>query len=325
MQQPLVSIILLTYNQEKYIEEALRGVFNQSYANTEIIISDDHSIDKTPLIIERFLRENSEKGNVLYNHNEENLGLVKNFNKAVACAHGDYFVLAAGDDVSLKDRVAISLEKIQNLGVDSLAMNFQYVNSDGNELEQKGYSGNDKELIYVLNDYIENKPRFPMGPSRIFSKRVFDVFGMLDDDCQTEDTTLTFRSILLGGVAMVAEVGVLYRWHGNNISSYESLMTRIDPRLIYKQYRRDLKTAYGKGLISTGQYVRIWRMILDYRSVEVFRRDLYGTRGRMGRFVYGLLFLMNPLVSGRHKSRGWLKGVCPELFIVKNKIKSLVK
>ncbi|MBE6322383.1 MAG: glycosyltransferase [Bacteroidales bacterium] len=325
MQQPLVSIILLTYNQEKYIEEALRGVFNQSYANTEIIISDDHSIDKTPLIIERFLRENSDKGNVFYNHNEENLGLVKNFNKAVACARGDFFVLAAGDDVSLKDRVAISLEKIQNLGVDSLAMNFQYVNSDGNELEQKGYSGNDKELIYVLNDYIENKPRFPMGPSRIFSKRVFDVFGMLDDDCQTEDTTLTFRSILLGGIAMIDEVGVLYRWHGNNISSYESLMTRINPKLIYKQYRKDLKTAYRKDLISRMQYFRIWRILLDYKSVQLFMRNLYSTKNPMGRHIYGLLFLINPLVLRSHKSAQWLKNICPELFLVKNKIKSLVK
>lgn len=325
MQPPLVSIILLTYNQEKYIEDALRGVFDQSYVNTEIVISDDHSIDKTPLIVERFLRENSEKRNVFYNHNEENLGLVKNFNKAVAFAHGDFFVLAAGDDVSLKDRVAISLEKIQKLGVDSLAMNFQYVNSDGKELEQKGYSGNDKELIYGLNDYIENKPRFPMGPSRIFSKRVFDVFGMLDDDCQTEDTTLTFRSILLDGIAMTNEVGVLYRWHGDNISSYESLMTRINPKLIYKQYRKDLKTAYKKDLISRIQYLKILRIILDYKSVQIFMRKLYSTKNRIGRHIYGLLFLINPLVLQSHRSAQWLKSVCPDLFIVKNKIKTLVK
>ena len=324
MQQPLVSIILLTYNQEKYIEDALRGVFNQSYANTEIIISDDHSVDKTPLIIDRFLKENSEKRNVFYNHNVENLGLIKNFNKAVACAHGDFFVLAAGDDVSLKDRVAISLEKIQKLAVCSLAMNFQYINSDGMELDQKGYYGN-KDLFYGLKDYLENRPRFPMGPSRIFSKRLFDIFGMLNDDCQTEDTTLTFRSILLSGIAMTNEVGVLYRWHGNNISSYESLMTRINPKLIYKQYKKDLKTAYIKDLISRMQYFKILRIILDYKYVQILLRNLYSTKNRLGRHIYGLLFLINPLVLRSHKTAQWLKVVCPDLFIVKNKVKTLVK
>ena len=164
-----------------------------------------------------------------------------------------------------------------------------------------------------------------MGPSRIFSKRVFDVFGMLDDNCQTEDTTLTFRSILLNGIAMTNEVGVLYRWHGNNISSYESLMTRINPKLIYKQYRKDLKTAYKKNLINRMQYHKIQRIILDYKSVQIFMRKLYSTKNRIGRHIYGLLFLINPLVLQSHRSAQWLKSVCPDLFIVKNKIKTLVK
>lgn len=52
MDMPLVSICLLTYMHERYIEDCLRGVLNQTYENMEIIILDDYSIDNTFTIIQ---------------------------------------------------------------------------------------------------------------------------------------------------------------------------------------------------------------------------------------------------------------------------------
>ena len=55
MIKPKVSIILLTYNQEKFIKKAIESVLSQTYQNIELIISNNGSTDRTATIIESFL------------------------------------------------------------------------------------------------------------------------------------------------------------------------------------------------------------------------------------------------------------------------------
>lgn len=324
MNNPLVSILLLTYNQENYVAQALEGIFEQDYANVEIIVSDDCSSDNTPAVIRKFIEEHGKDKHVLFNRNEHNLGLVGNCNKAYSLSHGDYLILAAGDDVSLKNRVSLSVAKIMELGVDVLGVNFQYITGEGKLLDQYGFNEHVAEKVYTLQDYICQRPAFPYGPSRIVSRRIFEEFGLLHDDCQTEDTTLTLRALLLNGIAMVNQVCVLYRWHENNLSSVQSLMKRINPVLIYQQYKRDLDLAYKKGLVSTIQYYKVLRILLDYKQVQLFIRRLYRTKGMIRRHFVGVRFVLNPFVLGSHKSRKWLMRTCPEIFMVRNKIQCML-
>lgn len=318
---PLVSIILLTYNQEQYVKDALQSILDQDYNNLEIIISDDCSLDATPNIIRTFIQEHFSGRNVLFNRNEQNIGLIGNCNKAIELSHGEYIVLAAGDDISLSNRVSISVEKITKLGVDGLAMNFQYINAEGRKLNQYGINRDIETMLYTINDYINHDPVTALGPSKIISRRVFEVFGLLSDNCQTEDTTLTFRALLLNGIAKINTIGLLYRWHGNNLSAQESLMMRINPILIYKQYKRDLRLAYDKKLISSQQYHRIFRILLDYKHVQTFIRKRYMTDSVIKKHFIGIIFLLNPFVLSNHKSRNWLIREFPEVFLIKDKIK----
>lgn len=298
---PLISVILFTYNQERYVEEAIMGLLSQDYDNIEFIFSDDCSQDMTPFIIQRYINEKFLGRKVIFNRNERNLGIVGNLNKAISLASGDYYVLAAGDDVSIGNRVSLSVEKIVEFGVDSLAMNFQYIDAESKELNQKGYCGEEALMIYSLDDYICQRPIFPLGPSRIIHHRVYDIFGMMREDCPTEDTPLTFRSLLLSGVAMINQVGVLYRWHGQNISSYDNLMRRINPVKIYNQYKADLATAYSKHLITFATYIKIRRILLDYKVVKVYERRLYHTHNRYKKYLLWMFFMMNPFVLKTHK------------------------
>lgn len=321
---PLVSFILLTYNQEKYIRAALEGLLAQDYSNLEYIISDDCSRDMTCSIIQETVDQKFAERKVVFNRNENNLGLTGNLNKAISLANGEYYILAAGDDISLSNRVSTSIKKIAELGVDSLALNFQYINAEGQKLNQKGFDGEEAELKISLGDYLCRKPLFPSGPSRIISKRVFDIFGMLREDCPTEDTTLTFRSLLLNGVAMVNQIGVLYRWHGQNMSTHEALMERINPVDIYRQYNADLMAAYKKNIVTPFNYLKIKRILWDYKHVQAFERRLYKTHGMIKKHFIGVGLLLNPFVLCSHKSRKWLMRICPELFMVRNKIQYML-
>ncbi|WP_111672189.1 glycosyltransferase [Algoriphagus litoralis] len=91
-----VSIILLTYNQELFINECINSILSQKFNRSfEIIICDDCSFDNTFSIIEK-LTLNID--NILLIRNEQNLGLAKNYQNAIELANGRYIVYLEGDD-----------------------------------------------------------------------------------------------------------------------------------------------------------------------------------------------------------------------------------
>jgi len=80
---PKASIILITYNHERFIKESLLSVLNQTYPNLEIIIADDCSSDDTRAIIKAILDQYQGKHQVILSHNDVNLGICGNINQAL--------------------------------------------------------------------------------------------------------------------------------------------------------------------------------------------------------------------------------------------------
>lgn len=71
--EPLVSIIIPCYNAEKFVEQAVRSIIEQTYKNLEIICINDCSTDKTGEILQKLSREDSR---IIYVKNEQNLKLI---------------------------------------------------------------------------------------------------------------------------------------------------------------------------------------------------------------------------------------------------------
>ena len=323
---PLVSYVVQTYNHAKFAEDAMASALSQDYPNLEIIISDDASSDGTFDILQQYLQKHPTDKKIVLNRNEKNMGVVPHLNHLVQhFAHGDIIILTGGDDISLPDRTSRSVEKMLALGVDCLGTNYQYIDGAGQKQERFGLQGDQADVKYTIVDYIKNIPITPLGPTKIFHRQLYDVFGTLNDDCQTEDSTLTFRALLLNGIGRISTVCVLYRWHENNLSAHDSLMTKINPTLIYRQYKSDLTTAYRKGFISQMQYIKASRLIYDYKLAGIFVRDLYKATGIWKKHLLGLLFVLNPCVLKRHRDPQWLSYVCPELYMVRTKIRCMLK
>ena len=72
---PLITLFLFSYNQEKYIKQAVESALAQDYPNLEVIISDDHSTDNTVGIIQSIIQDYSGKHKVALNINPTNLGI----------------------------------------------------------------------------------------------------------------------------------------------------------------------------------------------------------------------------------------------------------
>lgn len=93
---PKISIGLPVYNAERFLRSALDSVLSQTFADFELIISDNASTDGTPVILEEYALKD---GRIKLFRNERNLGAAENFNSVFRLASAEYFKWIAYDDM----------------------------------------------------------------------------------------------------------------------------------------------------------------------------------------------------------------------------------
>jgi glycosyltransferase involved in cell wall biosynthesis len=91
-----VTIGLPVYNGERFLKETLDAILSQTYANFEVIISDNASTDGTPKICKEYAAKDSR---IHYFRKQENIGAIKNFNHVFELSTSEYFKWAAADDL----------------------------------------------------------------------------------------------------------------------------------------------------------------------------------------------------------------------------------
>lgn len=96
----LISVVVTCYNHEKYIEQCLRSIYNQTYQNIELIVLDDGSTDGSIQIIKNVLKDSPF---VTTFESHKNIGVVRTRNKGLNLLNGDYFLFVDSDDF-LDDR-----------------------------------------------------------------------------------------------------------------------------------------------------------------------------------------------------------------------------
>lgn len=196
--KPLVSFLIVTYNQEYFIQDAIEGAFTQKYSPMEIIISDDCSTDDTYGVICNMVSRYKGEHKIYVNRNDSNLGIAGNVNKAMQIANGDIFVLAAGDDQSLPYRVHRTCELFEQYPSIS-CINANSIRCDASlrplikPQERKGVS------IINIYDYLEFTD-FVLwsGDTRAIKRNLYDTFGPLQKG-KDEDSSYFVRSVLFGG------------------------------------------------------------------------------------------------------------------------------
>src|SRR5690349_16516557 len=92
-----VSVCMVTYNHEKFIEKAIEGVLMQETDfDVELVIGEDFSTDQTRSIIEKY--QQKYPGKIIIAPSEHNLGMMKNFVNTLNTCTGEYIALCEGDD-----------------------------------------------------------------------------------------------------------------------------------------------------------------------------------------------------------------------------------
>src|SRR6266699_2146681 len=97
---PKISVIVSTFNGERYLEQTLAGLLSQTFADLELIVSNDGSTDQTAEILRSF---NDRR--LIVVASDENRGIAESQNRAISLARGLYIALQDHDDLSTPDRL----------------------------------------------------------------------------------------------------------------------------------------------------------------------------------------------------------------------------
>ncbi|SEM57356.1 Glycosyltransferase, GT2 family [Chryseobacterium taichungense] len=112
-QIPLVSILCLCYNQERFITESLESIKSQTYSNIEILICDDFSKDHSVEVINNWIKNNSQL-NIQFISHKENQGICKSLNELLNLSKGKYTITIALDDLMEGDKVERHVKILEN-------------------------------------------------------------------------------------------------------------------------------------------------------------------------------------------------------------------
>ena len=116
-----VSVLVSTYNGEKYIAEQLDCIFNQTYNNIDIYVRDDGSKDKTPEILEKYSKE----GKIIYIKDKKNLGYPEAFYELMRkVKKSDYYSFSDQDDIWYEDKIERGVKVLEESNPDKPALFF---------------------------------------------------------------------------------------------------------------------------------------------------------------------------------------------------------
>lgn len=106
---PKVSVIMPSYNKEKYIAKSIDSILNQTFKDWELIIVDDVSTDNSVEVIKTYTDKR-----ICFFQNEVNIGIAANRNKALELVQGEYVALLDADDIATDFRLKTQVEFLDN-------------------------------------------------------------------------------------------------------------------------------------------------------------------------------------------------------------------
>ena len=124
IENPLISVLLSVYNDDKNIKKSIDSILSQSYKNIELLVIDDCSTDKTYEIINEI-----KDSRVKIFRNKDNKGLTKSLNILIKESKGQILARQDSDDVSLPNRLEIQYSELQKSQLDACTTRAHIKNS----------------------------------------------------------------------------------------------------------------------------------------------------------------------------------------------------
>jgi len=206
---PTVSVIIATYNRDKFIGEAVQSILDQTYKDFEVIIVDDGSSDSTGEIIKNL------KDSRIHYYYQDNKGRSNARNKALALARGKYITFLDSDDLYLPSKLEIQVNYMEkNPDIHMIYTSAYCIDEIGNSLKHK-YEAKTSGKIY--KDIAFFVPVTITLPTVMVRREVFEKAGLFDESMyRFEDTDMWRRISKHYQIGAISEFTCKLRTHSDN-------------------------------------------------------------------------------------------------------------
>jgi len=282
LEKNLISIAMSSYNGERFIQEQIDSILDQSYSNLELVITDDGSSDKTIEIIKNYQKNDTR---IKLYQNEVNLGFVQNFGKAISLCKGDYIALADQDDIWKKDKLKTFIEKIgENVLIYSDAdLVDEHAVSMGEELIRPA-----RELVSGANNRAFLLENCVSGNTLMFKKELLQYILPIPEGASFHDRWIVFVASTYGSITFTKEPMTYYRRYSEQITKkrekdYEGFLDRLKQKKEFKVKSakvsvKDLNTFLSLKILKNEETKEIIEMLIKhYENYEhlFFNKLLY--------------------------------------------------
>lgn len=214
MEKEKVAVLISTYNGEKYIEEQIDSILNQTYRDIEIYVRDDGSKDNTTKILEKY-----EKQNKIKLVKGENKGFIRSFFELLTyCDDANYYAFCDQDDIWFKDKVERAISKIQEKSSKDIPILYfaDYDYYDG-DMKFMAHSKSHKKGPSFRNSLVDC---ISLGINSVLNKKARDIIvkNIPENSCGHDWWAYMICSGL-GDVIYDKKSTLKYRRHSKNVSA----------------------------------------------------------------------------------------------------------
>ena len=287
---PLVSVIVPSYNHEKYIVECIESIVNQTYKNIELIVIDDCSTDDSVSIIKKL----SEKHKFIFIQHKENKGLSFTRNEGLEIATGKYSCGCASDDYYVLEKIekqVYYMEKHPQYMISYSDRIKVYENGIQRRLSNKYYrSGN------LFEDMLMGK-LFIAPQTVMYRSEVFNEVGPYDISLAVEDYDMYLRIAKKFEIGYLGEYLCYYRSHkGNTVNNIEKMESETEKILNKWKNENEYKNAimkknllYFRNYASLNKKIALTRLPINIKILydKIFYEGLI--RLIIPKFIYNII------------------------------------
>ena len=234
----LVSVIIPSYNHEKYVQDTIKSIINQTYKNIELIIIDDGSKDSTWQKIQEMQNECESRFARVHFETKENEGTCATINKLLSLSQGDYVYIIASDDLAKPH--AIEKEVVflqQNEDYALVVGDNELIDGEGKvcywDQERNNVYSQEDAIYKTFGEFLQNKYKFNFEATEfgtykklyrynhipngyLIRKSIFEKTGYFTQEAPLEDWYLMLQIAKYAKMKYLNEVLFSYRWHDNN-------------------------------------------------------------------------------------------------------------
>lgn len=265
-----ISVVLCSYNGEKYIYEQLQSIYNQSMQPDEVIIIDDNSSDSTLDIIKNFINNNN-LNTWKVSSNNVNKGFRLNFIEAICQAKGDIIFLCDQDDIWFCDKISEMTKYLNdNKNVMSLSSVFEIIDSNGENIIKNvsllNYKRNIPDNVTFKNLTTEKFYSWGaiIGCGMCFRRDIikYMVTDLAEYKYFSHDNYINYIASIIGEVHLLNKVLFKYRIHGENTSMSNEKVYGINER-IDEIYNHKIFYSKVRNLIEEHKIINIDKLKID--------------------------------------------------------------